>query len=152
MTGGGPTWITGSYDPNLDLLYWTVGNPGPDFNAEVRPGDNLYTNSVLTIEPDTGKLRWYYQWTPHDRWDYDGVNEVILADLNIDGRSVKALIHADKNAHFYVLDRTQVYQGQAFRASDLGQAARSANRTPRHRSGRSAHVSDGATLSGSGGC
>lgn len=106
MTGGGPTWVTGSYDPELDLLYWTVGNPGPDFNGEVRPGDNLYTDAVVALDPDTGELRWHFQWTPHDVWDYDGVNEVILADLTIDGRPVKALIHADKNAHFYVLDRT----------------------------------------------
>jgi alcohol dehydrogenase (cytochrome c) len=106
MTGGGPTWVTGSYDPELDLLYWTTGNPGPDFNGLVRPGDNLYTNTVLALDPDTGERRWHYQWTPHDIWDYDGVNEVILADLPMGGRTVKALIHADKNAHFYVLDRT----------------------------------------------
>ena len=106
MTGGGPTWVTGSYDAELDLLYWTVGNPGPDFNGEVRPGDNLYTNSVLALDPDNGELQWHYQWTPHDVWDYDGVNEVILADLTVDDRSVRALIHADKNGHFYVIDRT----------------------------------------------
>jgi alcohol dehydrogenase (cytochrome c) len=106
MTGGGPTWITGAYDAELDLLYWTVGNPGPDFNGEVRPGDNLYTNTVLALDPDDGRLRWHFQWTPHDVWDYDGINEVILADLTVDGRPVKALIHADKNGHFYVLDRT----------------------------------------------
>ena len=106
MTGGGPTWITGTYDRELDLLYWTTGNPGPDFNGEVRPGDNLYTNSVVALDPDDGRLRWHYQWTPHDVWDYDGVNEVILADLTVEGRPVKTLIHADKNAHYYVLDRT----------------------------------------------
>jgi alcohol dehydrogenase (cytochrome c) len=106
MTGGGPTWVTGSYDPELDLLYWTTGNPGPVFNGQVRAGDNLYTNSVLALDPDDGRLRWYYQFTPHDIWDYDGVNEPILADLTIDGRPTRALIHADKNAHFYVLDRT----------------------------------------------
>jgi alcohol dehydrogenase (cytochrome c) len=106
MTGGGPTWVTGSYDPELDLLYWTTGNPGPDFNGEVRPGDNLYTNAVVALDPDDGTRRWHYQWTPHDVWDYDGVNEVILADLTIQGRPTKALIHADKNGHYYVLDRT----------------------------------------------
>ena len=105
MTGGGPTWVTGSYDPELDLLYWTTGNPGPDFNGDVRPGDNLYTNSVLALDPDDGRLRWHYQWTPHDVWDYDGVNEVILADLTVRGRPTKALVHADKNGHYYVLDR-----------------------------------------------
>lgn len=106
MTGGGPTWVTGSYDPELDLLYWTVGNPGPDFNGAVRPGDNLYTDSVVALDPDDGTLRWHYQWTPHDVWDYDGVNEVILADITVKGQPVKAMMHADKNAHFYVLDRT----------------------------------------------
>lgn len=105
-TGGGTTWITGSYDPELDLLYWGVANPGPVFNGAVRPGDNLYTSSVVALDPNTGRLRWHYQWTPHDIWDYDGVNEVILADLPIGGRTVKALLHADKNGFFYALDRT----------------------------------------------
>jgi alcohol dehydrogenase (cytochrome c) len=114
MTGGGPTWVTGSYDPELDLLYWTVGNPGSDFNGEVRPGDNLYTDAVVALDPDDGSLRWHFQWTPHDIWDYDGINEVILADLTADGRPVKGLIHADKNAHFYVLDRTN---GQFIKAN-----------------------------------
>lgn len=106
MTGGGPTWVTGSYDPELDLLYWPVGNPAPDFNGEVRPGDNLYTDAVVALDPDDGSLRWHFQYTPHDIWDYDGINEVILTDLNVDGRPVRALIHADKNGHFYALDRT----------------------------------------------
>jgi alcohol dehydrogenase (cytochrome c) len=116
MTGGGSTWVTGSYDPQLNLLYWTTGNPGPVFNGQVREGDNLYTDSVLALDPDTGKLRWHYQWTPHDIWDYDGVNEVILTDMTIDGRLVKALIHADKNGHFYVIDRTngKFIKGQPF--------------------------------------
>ena len=104
-TGGGPTWVTGSYDPELDLLYWTVGNPAPDFNGEVRPGDNLYTNAVLALDPDNGELKWHYQWTPHGVWDYDGVNEVVLADLELNGQMRKTLLHADKNAHFYVIDR-----------------------------------------------
>lgn len=105
-TGGGSTWITGAYDPDLDTLYWTTGNPGPDFNGDVRPGDNLYTDSVVALNPDNGQLKWHYQWTPHDVWDYDGVNEVILADLTINGQARKALLHADKNGHFYALDRT----------------------------------------------
>jgi alcohol dehydrogenase (cytochrome c) len=105
-TGGGTTWITGSYDPDLDLLYWTVANPGPVFNGAVRPGDNLYTSAVVALDPDDGRLRWHFQWTPHDVWDYDGVNEVILADLPIGGRTTRALIHADKNGFFYALDRT----------------------------------------------
>lgn len=106
MTGGGATWVTGSYDPQLNLLYWTTGNPGPVFNGQVRKGDNLYTDSVLALDPDSGKIQWHYQWTPHDIWDYDGVNEVILTDLTVDGRPIKAMIHADKNGYFYVLDRT----------------------------------------------
>jgi alcohol dehydrogenase (cytochrome c) len=105
-TGGGPTWITGAYDPALNLLYWTTGNPGPVFNGAVRPGDNLYTSSVVALDPDDGRLRWHFQWTPHDLWDYDGVNEVILADLPIGGGMVPALLHADKNGFFYALDRT----------------------------------------------
>jgi alcohol dehydrogenase (cytochrome c) len=105
-TGGGSTWVTGAYDPELDLLYWTVGNPSPDFNGEVRPGDNLYTDSVVALDPDDGSLQWHFQWTPHDVWDYDGVNEVILTDLTIDGQDLEALIHADKNGFFYAIDRT----------------------------------------------
>jgi alcohol dehydrogenase (cytochrome c) len=101
-TGGGTTWITGTYDAELDLLYWGTGNPGPDYDGSVRPGDNLYTNSVLAIDPDDGTIRWHYQWTPHDLWDYDGVNENILFDQ--DGR--KLLAHFDKNGHLFVLDRT----------------------------------------------
>lgn len=105
-TGGGATWITGAYDPELDLLYWTVGNPGPDYNGAVRPGDNLYTDAVVALDPDDGTMRWHFQWTPHDIWDYDGVNEVVLADLAIGGQNVKAMLHADKNGFFYALDRT----------------------------------------------
>ncbi len=105
-TGGGSTWVTGAFDPALDLLYWTVGNPGPDYNGAVRPGDNLYTDAVVALDPDDGKLRWHFQWTPHDVWDYDGVNEVVLADIPMNGSTVKALIHADKNGFFYALDRT----------------------------------------------
>jgi alcohol dehydrogenase (cytochrome c) len=100
--GGGTAWITGSYDPELDLLYWSTGNPSPDFDGEARRGDNLYTNSVLALDPDDGALRWHFQFTPHDLWDYDGVNENILFDK--EGR--KLLAHFDKNGYLYVLDRT----------------------------------------------
>jgi alcohol dehydrogenase (cytochrome c) len=99
--GGGAAWITGSYDPELDLLYWSIANPSPDFDGSVRPGDNLYTNSVLALDPDDGGIRWHYQFTPHDLWDYDGVNENILFDLN--GRPV--LAHFDRNGYLFVLDR-----------------------------------------------
>jgi alcohol dehydrogenase (cytochrome c) len=100
--GGGSTWITGSYDPQLDLMYWGTGNPGPDFDGSVRPGNNLYTSSVLAIDPDDGTIRWHYQWTPHDVWDYDGVNENILFDSG----GSKLLAHFDKNGFLFVLDRT----------------------------------------------
>ena len=104
-TGGGGTWGVGSYDPELDLLYWGVGQPYPDYDGDAREGDNLYTNSVVALEPDSGKLRWHYQYTPHDMWDWDGVNESVLVEWKDRGRSVKALVHADRNGHFYALDR-----------------------------------------------
>nr|WP_083448372.1 PQQ-dependent dehydrogenase, methanol/ethanol family [Nitrospira moscoviensis] len=100
--GGGTAWITGTYDPELDLLYWGTSNPGPDFDGSGRPGANLYTDSVLALDPDTGALRWHYQWTPHDVWDYSGVNENILFDR--DGR--KLLAHFDRNGYLFILDRT----------------------------------------------
>lgn len=104
--GGGATWLGGSYDPELNLIYWGVGNPYPDFDTAARKGDNLYTDSVVALDADTGKLKWHYQFTPHDVWDWDGVNELVLIDLNWQGRNVKALVHADRNGHFYALDRT----------------------------------------------
>ncbi len=100
--GGGTTWITGTYDPELDLVYWGTGNPGPVFDGGPRPGDNLYTSSVLALDPDDGSIRWHYQWTPHDVWDYDGVNENILFEQG--GR--RLLAHFDKNGHLFILDRT----------------------------------------------
>jgi len=100
--GGGSAWITGTYDPQLDLLYWGTSNPSPDFDGSVRPGDNLYTDSVLALDPDDGTIRWHYQWTPHDVWDYSGVNENILFDH--DGE--KLLAHFDRNGHLFILDRT----------------------------------------------
>jgi alcohol dehydrogenase (cytochrome c) len=99
--GGGSAWITGSYDPQLNLLYWSTANPSPDFDGSVRPGDNLYTNSVLALDPDSGVIRWHYQWTPHDVWDYDGVNENLLFEQG--GR--RLLAHFDKNGFLFILDR-----------------------------------------------
>jgi alcohol dehydrogenase (cytochrome c) len=104
--GGGGTWLTGSYDHELKTLYWAVGNPAPSFNAEIRKGDNLWTNSVVALDPETGKLKWHYQFTPNDSHDWDSVQDLILADQVIDGRPRKLLLHADRNGHFYVLDRT----------------------------------------------
>jgi alcohol dehydrogenase (cytochrome c) len=99
--GGGAAWITGSYDPQLDLVYWSTANPSPDFDGSVRDGANLYTNSVLALDPQTGDIRWHYQFTPHDVWDYDAISENILFDR--DGR--KLLAHFDKNGHLFLLDR-----------------------------------------------
>ena len=94
--GGGSTWLTGSYDPELDLVYWGTGNPGP-WNPTVRKGDNLYTSSVLAIRPKTGQVAWFYQFTPNDPIDFDGCNEMILAERNVGGQMKKVLMHADRN-------------------------------------------------------
>jgi alcohol dehydrogenase (cytochrome c) len=104
--GGGPTWITGSYDPDLNLVYWGVGNPNPDFYGGNRHGDNLYTASVIALDADTGRLRWHFQFTPHDQHDWDANQIQVLADLPIGGRVRKTLITANRNGFFYVLDRT----------------------------------------------
>ncbi len=104
-TGGAPTWLTGSYDPELDLVYWGVGNGGP-WNAASRGGDSLYIGSVLAIRPSTGEIVWHYQFSPGDPYDYDGVNELVLAELPIDGKPTKVLMQANRNGFFYVLDRT----------------------------------------------
>ena len=107
LRGGGPTWITGSYDPELDLTYWGTGNGGPWSNTW-RPGDNLYVASVIAMRPKTGEIVWHYQWTPAETFDYDGVNENLLADIKVDGKTRKTLIHADRNGFLYVLDSENV--------------------------------------------
>jgi len=104
--GGAPTWLTGSYDPKLHTLYWAVGNPGPDYNAETRKGDNLYTDSVLALDPDTGALKWHYQFTQNDDHDWDSTEAMVLADMNIGGKMRQVILHADRNGVYYVLDRT----------------------------------------------
>ncbi|HEX9491451.1 MAG TPA: methanol/ethanol family PQQ-dependent dehydrogenase [Stellaceae bacterium] len=103
--GGGSTWITGSFDPELHTVYWGIGNPGP-FNAAVRKGDNLYTDSVLALDPQTGKIKWHFQFSPNDPFDYDSVAEMILADIKVKGKPTKVLMDANRNGFFYVLDRT----------------------------------------------
>ena len=103
--GAGATWLTGSYDPDLDLLYWGIGNPGPDWNGDVRPGDNLYTCSVVALEPATGKLRWHFQFTPHDVHDWDANQIQVLFDREIGGRTRRLLATANRNAFYYLLDR-----------------------------------------------
>jgi len=103
--GGGSIWVTGSYDPALNLTYWGVGNPGPDYNPDQRKGDNLYTDSVAALDADTGKLKWHYQFTPNDPYDYDSVQVPVLADLMWKGSMTKAMLFANRNGNFYVLDR-----------------------------------------------
>ena len=105
-TGGGATWVTGSYDPELKLVYWGVGNPGPDWNGDVRPGDNLYTCSLVALDGDTGRLRWYFQFTPHDTHDWDATHIPVLFDGEISGRQRKLVAIANRNAFYYVLDRS----------------------------------------------
>jgi alcohol dehydrogenase (cytochrome c) len=104
-TGSGATWLTGSYDPELNQLYWTTGNPSPAQNATPRSGDNLYTCSVLSLDPDTGKLIWHYQFTPNDTHDWDANEDVILAEQTFEGIKHKVLMQADRNGMFYVIDR-----------------------------------------------
>ena len=103
--GGGSLWMTGTYDPSLNLTYWGVGNPGPDFNPSQRPGDNLFTDSVVALDADTGKLRWHFQFTPNDRYDWDSTQVPVLVDATWKGAPAKLLMLANRNGFFYVLDR-----------------------------------------------
>jgi PQQ-dependent dehydrogenase (methanol/ethanol family) len=106
IAGGGSTWLTGSYDPSSDTLYWPTGNPWPDGDDRDRPGDNLYTNCVLALNAKTGDLKWHYQFTPHDVKDRDATEPNVLVDVIYRGKPSKLLLHADRNGFFYVLDRT----------------------------------------------
>jgi alcohol dehydrogenase (cytochrome c) len=103
--GGGPTWLTGSYDPETNTLYWGTGNPAP-WTADTRPGDNLWTNSMLALDPDTGKMKWGFQYTPNDGWDYDGMSTPILIDTTIDGKPRKTAMVSNRNGFFYAIDRS----------------------------------------------
>ena len=103
--GGGGTWVTGSYDPELNLLFWGTGNPNPDYYGEDRKGSNLYTASIVAIDADTGKLKWYFQFTPHDTHDWDSNHVPVLADLTLGGQPRKVVMVANRNGFFYVLDR-----------------------------------------------
>lgn len=103
--GGGATWMTGTYDPELNTLYWSTGNPWPDFIGHGRRGANLYTDSVVALDATTGKLKWHFQFTPHDTHDWDAQSIPVLADLTLDGRERKVLLHPNRNGFFYVLDR-----------------------------------------------
>ena len=120
-TGGAPAWITGSYDPELNLLFWPTGNPSPSNYGGERGGDNLYSNSMLALDPDTGKLRWYFQFTPHDVHDYDATQIPVLLDADWNGQPRKLLVLANRNGFLYVLDRTngKFLSAKALWKSDL---------------------------------
>jgi alcohol dehydrogenase (cytochrome c) len=105
-TGGASVWVTGAYDAEQNLLLYGIGNPGPDYHSESRKGDNLYSNSIVALDADTGKLRWHYQFTPHDVHDWDATEVPILADLPIGGQVRKVVMFANRNGFFYTLDRT----------------------------------------------
>ena len=106
LHGGGTAWMPGTYDPELNTLYWGTGNASPDYDGDVRPGDDLYTASLLAIDPDTGKLKWYFQFTPHDLYDYDSVETPVMVDTEYEGKPRKLIVEANRNGYVYVLDRT----------------------------------------------
>src|SRR5205085_8888051 len=105
MHGGSATWLTGSYDPELNLVYWGVGNPGPDLNGDVRPGDNLYTCSLLALNATDGTIKWHFQFTPHDTHDWDANQIPVLIDAPVNGRARRLVVTANRNGFYYVLDR-----------------------------------------------
>lgn len=104
--GGGATWLTGSYDPELNLIYWGVGNPAADFYGETRKGSNLYTDSIIALDADSGELKWHHQQIPHDVWDWDAAYECVLMDLEVEGKKRKLLINVNKGGYTWVIDRT----------------------------------------------
>lgn len=137
--GAGSIWVTGSYDSDLNLTYWGIGNPGPDWNADMRRGDNLYTDCAVALDADTGKLKWYFQFTPHDDFDFDSVQVPVLADLDWKGAKRRVLLWANRNGFFYVLDRTdgEFLQGTPFSKvtwakglDEKGRPMRQANMVP----------------------
>jgi len=117
--GGGGTWMNGSYDPDLNLIYWGVGNPNPDYFGDLRPGDNLYSNSLVALDADTGELRWHYQFTPHDLNDWDSNHMPVLADIQWRGLPRKVVMVGNRNGFFYVLDRAtgDLLLGEPFTAT-----------------------------------
>ncbi len=137
--GAASVWITGSYDPDSNLTYWGIGNPGPDWNADMRLGDNLYSDCAVALDADTGKLKWYFQFTPHDDFDFDAVQVPVLADLDWKGARRRVLLWANRNGFFYVLDRTtgEFLQGTPFSKvtwakglDEKGRPMRAANMVP----------------------
>ena len=130
-TGGAPAWTTGAYDPETDILYWTTGNPSPDWNGDLRAGDNLFSNSLLAVDPDTGERLWHFQFTPHDVWDYDGNTQIFLTDVQRDGEAVKAIVQANRNGYFYTLDRaTGAFMSATQYVEQLNWASIDANGRP----------------------
>ena len=115
-TGGAPTWVTGAYDPQANLVYWGTGNPGPDFVGDDRQGDNLYSDAVIALDADTGKLKWYFQFTPHDVLDMDATEVPVLLDAEFRGRQRKLMLFGNRNGFYYVLDRLngEFLVGKAF--------------------------------------
>ncbi|MCH2324795.1 MAG: PQQ-binding-like beta-propeller repeat protein, partial [Pseudomonadales bacterium] len=117
--GGGGTWMNGSYDPELNLIYWGVGNPNPDYYDENRPGDNLYSDSIVALDANTGELRWHYQFTPHDINDWDSNHMPVLADIEWEGEPRRVVMVGNRNGFFYVLDREngELLLGEPFTAT-----------------------------------
>ncbi len=116
--GGASTWLTGSYDPETDLIYWGTGNPGPDWNGDVRPGDNLYSDAVVALDADSGELSWYFQFTPHDTHDWDATQIPVLVDMDVGGQPRKLMLWANRNGFYYALDRES---GQFLRATEFAE-------------------------------
>ena len=125
-TGGASVWVTGAYDAEQNLLLYGIGNPGPDYHSDSRKGDNLYSNSLVALDADTGKLKWHYQFTPHDVHDWDATEVPILADLPIGGQTRKVVMFANRNGFYYTLDRTngKLLVAKPFVDDDLGQGDR----------------------------
>jgi len=115
-TGAAPTWVTGAYDPEQNIVFWGTGNPGPDWNGDARAGDNLYSDCLVALDGDTGKLKWHFQFTPHDTHDWDSTEVPVLADAVVRGEKHKAVLFGNRNAFYYVLDRTtgKFLAGRAF--------------------------------------
>jgi alcohol dehydrogenase (cytochrome c) len=106
LNGGGTTWMPGTYDPELNMIFWGTSNPAPDFEGSVRPGDDLYTDCVLALDADSGKMKWYFQFTPHDLFDYDATEMPVLIDAAYQGKARRLLVEANRNGFLYILDRT----------------------------------------------
>ena len=111
QTGGGAVWVTGTYDPATNQTIWGTGNPVPMFDPTYRPGDNLFTNSAISYDPDTGKMNWYFQFTPGDMWDYDEVGTHILIDGQVDGQARKLITHSARNGFLYTMERANGADG-----------------------------------------